>query len=112
MGLCSRNLNLEMGLAKNQGVLVRASTQRGDQMRRMSYLNRFVIWICYQCRMLKHRPGLIWDGLWIRKDEFYSSLNMNGLAMLDMDEGAKKKYISDLSKRRSIAHERDLRMKN
>ncbi len=58
--------------------------------------------------MLRHRPGLWWNRAWIRKDEFDQSLNMDARVLVDMSEEDRKKYISDLVRRRNIAHERDL----
>jgi hypothetical protein len=48
---------------------------------------------------------LQWHRLWIRKDEFHSSLDMDVNAMLDMDEKQLKRYLGDLDKRRQISHE-------
>ena len=50
---------------------------------------------------------LQWNRLWIRKDEFHSSLNMDVNAMLEMSQKQRDAYIKDLCKRRQIAHERD-----
>lgn len=61
----------------------------------------------YQTRMLKHRPKLLWDRLWLRQDEFHSSLNLNATALLDMSREDRKKYVMDLVKRRNRAHQRD-----
>jgi hypothetical protein len=57
---------------------------------------------------LKTRIKLWWDRLWIRKDEFHSSLDMNMEAMLEMTDKQREEYLNDLAKRRHIAHERDL----
>ncbi|OQA38740.1 MAG: hypothetical protein BWY51_00782 [Parcubacteria group bacterium ADurb.Bin316] len=51
---------------------------------------------------------LWWHRLYIRKDEFHRSLNMDGAAMLEMNEKERKKYLADLVRRREIAHQRDL----
>lgn len=51
---------------------------------------------------------LWWHKLWIRKDEFHHSLDMDGLAILEMDKRELKEYRADLVRRRQIAHERDL----
>lgn len=64
--------------------------------------------INYELVMLKHRPRLFWDRLWIRKDEFHASLDMNVRACFDMNEKDRNEYIIDLIRRRNIAHERDL----
>lgn len=49
-----------------------------------------------------------WDRLWVRKDEFHSSLNMDANAMLGMSQKQRSAYTRDLYRRRRIAHERDL----
>ncbi len=51
---------------------------------------------------------LAWYRLWIRKDEFHRSLSIDPFAMRGMDEHQKSKYITDLLKRRNIAHQRDM----
>lgn len=51
---------------------------------------------------------LAWHRLWIRKDEFHSSLDMDPLAMLEMDDNEKEKYCMNLAQLRQIAHDRDL----
>ena len=62
----------------------------------------------YHVKMLKHRPRLMWHKLFIREDEFDNSLDMDGYAMLDMNKEDRKKYLNDLTRRRRIAHERDM----
>ena len=57
---------------------------------------------------LKNKIKLWWDRLWIRKDESHRSLDMDVDIMLDLSEDEMSSYIKDLTKRRSIAHERDL----
>jgi hypothetical protein len=51
---------------------------------------------------------LWWYRLWIREDEFHRSLDMDLLAMRAMNKKQKERYLEDLSRRRRIAHERDL----
>ena len=51
---------------------------------------------------------LWWYKLWIRKDEFHKSLNMDPHAVMEMDVEERKRYFHDLNRRRSIAHELDL----
>ncbi|MGM0408844.1 MAG: hypothetical protein ACQERU_12740 [Bacteroidota bacterium] len=51
---------------------------------------------------------LWWHRLYIRKDEFHRSLDMDGATMLEMNEQERKKYLADLVRRREIAHQRDL----
>jgi len=50
---------------------------------------------------------LWWYRLWIRKDEFHRSLDMDSAAMLEMDDGEKGTYLADLVRRREIAHRRE-----
>ena len=49
-----------------------------------------------------------WNKLWIRKDEFNNSLDMNGEMLIHMTEKEREKYMIDLVRRRNIAHERGL----
>lgn len=51
---------------------------------------------------------LNWNKLYIRKNEFHSSLDLDGEAMSHMNDKEREKYILDLVKRRNIAHYRDL----
>jgi len=63
-------------------------------------------WINYQCKLLPHRPRLLWHRLWVRKDEFHNSFNMDCKAMLIMNKIDTEIYIKNLTHRRRIAHER------
>lgn len=47
-----------------------------------------------------------WRRLWIRRDEFHRSLDMDVDAMLYMSKDEQYRYKSDLIWRRSIAHRR------
>ncbi len=49
-----------------------------------------------------------WNFFWIRKNEFHSSLDMDGVAMLKMSDKERKKYLSELTRRRQLAHESSL----
>lgn len=51
---------------------------------------------------------LQWNRLWIRKDEFHESLDMDARAIFDMDQRQRDAYMKDLMRRRQIAHDRDL----
>jgi hypothetical protein len=51
---------------------------------------------------------LLWHRLFIRKDEFHPSLNIDVEAVSAMDSEARKHYFDDLARRRKIAHERSL----
>ena len=59
----------------------------------------------WNIKLIKNR---IWSKLWIRKDEFHSSLNLDAESMLYMNEKQREKYTIDLIKRRNIAHKRGL----
>ena len=62
---------------------------------------------------IKNRLILFWNRLWIRKDEFHSSLDFNAELTSKMSNRERAEYDADLFKRRKIAHERDLvRKKN
>jgi hypothetical protein len=71
-------------------------------------LNNLIEGIEYQIRMLKHRPKLFWDALYVREDEFHKSTDMDIVAMMDMNKEDRSKYTRDLCRRRDIAHRRDL----
>ncbi len=49
---------------------------------------------------------LYWCRLWIRKDEFHSSLDMDIDAMIGISEEKRNEYINDLARRRHIARAR------
>jgi len=58
-----------------------------------------------------HRYILLWwYRLLIRMDEFHPSLSLDTVAMEDMNEVEKKKYLDDLAIRK-IAHEREFARK-
>lgn len=59
----------------------------------------------WNIKLIKNR---IWSKLWVRKDEFHSSLNLDVESMLYMNEKEREKYTIDLIKRRNIAHKRGL----
>jgi len=60
----------------------------------------------YPLRWLKIN---IWNKLWIRKNKFHESLELDHKAMLHMTKKQVHKYLKDIGKRRQIAHERDLK---
>ena len=51
---------------------------------------------------------LWWYRLWIRKDEFHYSLDIDVCAMIGIKEREVDKYFNDLIKRRRIACRREL----
>jgi len=61
--------------------------------------------LMWNIKLIKNR---IWSKLWVRKDEFHSSLNLDAESMLYMNEKEREKYTIDLIKRRNIAHKRGL----
>ena len=78
-------------------------------------LDLLVMWLidaleqtAYQLRLLPHRPRMLWHKLWIRKDEFHHSLDLDVSAMMRMNKADQQKYLTDLMYRRNVAHEIDL----
>lgn len=70
---------------------------------------RFIDDVKYIWRFCWNRGiKLIWYKLWIREDEFYQSLDIDFNAICDMNKKELSEYLNDLTKRRQIAHERDL----
>lgn len=53
------------------------------------------------------RLRLWWSRLYLRKDEFHSSLSLDPFAYTEMNKEQRSKYLIDLARRRSIAHEKD-----
>ncbi len=51
---------------------------------------------------------LQWYRLWVREDEAHQSLDMDILALLDMNPQQREAYMWDLVRRRQISHERDI----
>lgn len=54
-------------------------------------------------------PSLFWKKLWIRKDEFHSSLDLDDEALYHMNKEQQKQYLENLANRRWIAHLRDMK---
>ena len=50
------------------------------------------------------RLRLWWATLWVRKDEFHWSLEMDADALRHMTPDQRYKYMQDLFNRRKIAH--------
>ena len=57
---------------------------------------------------LQTKIKLWWARLWVRKNEMHSSLDMDLSIMCDLNKEELQEYITDITHRRSIAHERDL----
>jgi hypothetical protein len=53
------------------------------------------------------RLRLFWYRLWIRKDEFHQSLNIDSEVMLTMNSKQRQNYMDDLNRRRNVAHMRE-----
>jgi hypothetical protein len=70
-------------------------------------LCRIEKYIKYQIQMLRHRPKLIWDSIWLRSDEFHQSLDLSAFAYMDMNEYDRQQYIRNLVRRRNAAHEKE-----
>jgi len=51
---------------------------------------------------------LFWNQLWIRRDEFHKSLDIDWEAIADLKGEKREAYYNDLAKRRHLAHMRDL----
>lgn len=54
------------------------------------------------------RLRLWWSRLWVRKDEFHWTLDLDMDIYINLSEEKRKWYMSDLVRRRKIAHERDM----
>jgi len=50
-----------------------------------------------------------WYCLWVRQNEFYHSLDIDQEAILKMNNKKRDQYLTNLHKRRQIAHNRDLK---
>lgn len=55
---------------------------------------------------------LSWNTLWIRSDEFHPSLNIDNEVMSIMLVKQQMEYISDIARRREIAHKKSLEKRN
>ncbi len=55
---------------------------------------------------LQTKLTLFWHRLWIRKDEFHSSLNLDATLMWDMTKEEQEEYLEDLARRRKKAHKK------
>ncbi len=58
--------------------------------------------------LIKSRARLLWAKLWIRKDSFHSTLRLDCEMLGTTYLKQRKSYLSDLSRRRSIANRRDV----
>ena len=60
-------------------------------------------------RVIWHKYVLVWWGkAWVRKDEFHSSLDIDVAAAMEMTPQQRKAYYASPTRRRQIAHEREL----
>lgn len=58
------------------------------------------------------RIHLFWSRLWIRKDEFHSTVSLDPIALMTMSQRKRVVYENDLIKRRNIAHNNDFKSAN
>lgn len=58
----------------------------------------------YLFKVLPHIPRHIWNTLWIRKNEFHKSLDMDVRLLSVLNRIGRDRYIIDLERRRAIAH--------
>lgn len=58
---------------------------------------------------LRLRIRLWWARLWVRKDEFHWSLELDDEAILYMDDEQLTAYRKDVAWRRQIAHLREMK---
>lgn len=58
--------------------------------------------------LLPWRVRVWWSELWIRKNEFHWTLNMDVEALVSMSAKRRERYMNRLMNRRNIAHERGL----
>ena len=61
---------------------------------------------------MRCRLKVWWQRLWIRRDEFHHTIDADHDALLHMSDCERRRYWTDISRRRSIAHDRDLNMPN
>jgi hypothetical protein len=61
-----------------------------------------------KCRLCNAGLKLFWYRLFIRKDVFHPSLDLDVLAMLAMSPEKVRWYVADVMRRRDIAHRRDI----
>lgn len=62
----------------------------------------------YQATLLPYRPRQLINHIWIRKDEFHHSLEMDIDFYSKLRPAEQAKYTADLVRRRNIAHRRSL----
>lgn len=72
----------------------------------MKILQKLDIWLCLYARPLWFR--LWWRRLWIREDEFHESLSIDTDFAVTFNFEKYDWYLKDLTKRREIAHQREL----
>ncbi len=65
-------------------------------------------WWSSKKMFVRSRLRLIWARIYIRKDEFHKSLDMDFEALMTMKGKQKEKYLKDLCDRREIAHRKEM----
>jgi hypothetical protein len=68
---------------------------------------RHPLWAVYESKW-GSKVRLWWSSLWIRKNEFHRSLDLDGIAMWKMNPKERGVYLDKLYKRRQMAHDADL----
>lgn len=68
--------------------------------------------ITYQLSILKYRPKLWWNRLWIRRDEFHPTLDMNHDILVALNKEDRVSYIKDIVRRNRLVHQRDIERKD
>lgn len=84
-------------------------------MKKTVLLLHYQWWYVFRYR-LRHIRILLWNGglklwwyrLWIRKNEFHKSLDMDCEAFSEMNCQQRVKYSTDLARRRSISCKKSL----
>jgi len=67
-----------------------------------------IAWFIRLRKIMNCRLWLWWDRLWVRRDEFHPSLDTSMILTSGMTHTQVKDYFNDLSRRREIAHRREI----
>ena len=70
-------------------------------------LYQTVTFFSFYIKLVRSRMRLLWARLYIRKNEFHSSLDTDMDLLLTMNQKEQEWYFNDLARRRKIAHERE-----
>ena len=93
-------------MSDNASMPIRRPSWRSD----MTYLGDCIIDDLTDLKRFVWNKGFLlwWYRLYIRKDVFHHSLDLDVDAMLAMSDKQRKSYMLDICKRRQKAHERSL----